>query len=906
MSQMKTQRIITIQDVENFFESSINSMEDAMGVAHIDTAKDTIAFDFNATLLLRFIGVYANDSYPLVSQRFDQGFIDMLKTIIDTPLTRDTEAYYVRNYNKKKYHFIVKVETGSKDDEILLYLICKEKLMETEEQLDLFSNVVGAGVSVFAGSTWWIDYDHYADHFYQSDKGPTILGVPINKNKLYNTKSFQKVREKARLVSELYDEAIQTEMNAYEAVRNNETDFFGGRTPAVTAKDDIVWVEAYGKCLLRYSDGRPRFFVAIDIYMSEVFERINQLEILHNLIDYGLLNSEVGVFYFQRHFKQGRYYFTDSYNKLMSDNRIYKNETIKDILDEQESMMIEHGKGLEKQIQDFRKLHNKIFYDGLEKYHVVIPNFKNKNTLQWIDVRTNVISRDEEGRPLLFVSINVDVTETHNRRLELEQLRIRNERLQLAENLAIKARDTMIWYQSKSELKDTLVIHGNEIFEDKLGLTTSDEGTIRYKELRRTLVMDDETSKTMGQRLLREIKKVFTGRQSGFKKIKAKHRHLKTGDIIYLEHSIELSRNEEFNGDQMMAGMILDVTENMLYQEKIQYLADHDTLTDTYNRNYFERFIREFLPKTYSVLVFDVDGLKLINDAFGHQEGDLIIKQLAEFLKEIFADALFVARIGGDEFVVLTEFIDYDHVTNQANQLEAKVDSYNQKSAIELRVSKGGMAVENNDITFDEAFAQAENKMYRRKLNSRSSRKSKILSSIVETLNAKTEETKEHSHRVSELAMETIQALGYTRASELEDIRLLAQVHDIGKITIPDNILMKPSKLTNSEFEVIKQHCEAGYKIIRNITDSDDVCNGVLFHHERYDGNGYPQGLAGEEIPLFARVIAVVDSYDAMTHERIYQKAKTQEEAIEELRNNAGTQFDPKIVDVFIKLIENK
>ncbi|MCF7925550.1 MAG: diguanylate cyclase [Candidatus Izimaplasma sp.] len=902
---MKTKRTITIDHVKDFFESSINSMEDALGIALINIHQQTITFNFSATLLLRFEGVYTDDPYPLVSQCFDQSFIDMLKMITKQPLDNITEATYIRNHQDGPFHFIVKVEHLNKTN-LRLNLICKEKLMETEQQLALFSNVVGAGVSVFAGSTWWIDYDHYSDHFYQSDQGPNILGVPINEDGLYNTVEFQKVREKARLVSELYDEAIQTEMDSYEAVRNNKTDFFGGRTPAVTADDDVVWVEAYGKCLLRYPDGSPRFFVAIDIYMSEVFERINQLEILHNLIDYGLVNSNVGVFYFQRHFKEGRYYFTESYNKLMSVNRVYKNETIRDILDEQEVLMVQKQNGLEQDIQVFRQTHNKIFTDGLEKYHMVIPNYKDENTLQWIDVRTNVISRNDQGEPELFVSINVDVTDAHNRNRELEQLRIKNERLQLAENLAIKSRDSMIWYQSSRELKHHLSIYGNEVFEEKLGIVPKNDGSISYRNLRKTIIDDDAKGKQMKQNLLSHFRSVFNGEQLGFKKVLAKHQNLKTGETLYLEHSIEMSEREELEDERIIAGMVLDVTENILYQEKIKYLADHDMLTNTYNRNYFEKYIQKNLPRSYSVLIFDIDGLKLVNDAFGHMKGDKIIKQLANFLKEIFDDALFIARIGGDEFVVLTKQVDYDYVTAQANKLEQSVKNYNKRSMIELSVSKGGMAVFDSELSFDEAFTQAENEMYRRKLNSRSSRKSKILDSILETLNAKTEETKEHSQRVSELAVKTIIALGFSRASEIEDVSLLAKVHDIGKITIPDTILQKPSKLTKSEYEVIKQHCEAGYKIIRNITDSDVVCQGVLLHHERYDGEGYPQGLDADNIPFFARVIAVVDSFDAMTHDRVYQKTKTVPQAISELKCCAGTQFDPKIVETFINVLKKE
>jgi HD-GYP domain-containing protein (c-di-GMP phosphodiesterase class II) len=195
--------------------------------------------------------------------------------------------------------------------------------------------------------------------------------------------------------------------------------------------------------------------------------------------------------------------------------------------------------------------------------------------------------------------------------------------------------------------------------------------------------------------------------------------------------------------------------------------------------------------------------------------------------------------------------------------------------------------------------------MYRSKLNNRSSRKSKVLDSIIETLNAKTEETKEHSDRVSNLAVQTMIALKMHRTNEIADIKLLAKVHDIGKITIEDNILKKAGPLNKEEFEIVKKHCEAGYKIIRNVTDSDDVCHGVLFHHEKWDGTGYPQGLKGTKIPIFARIINVVDSFDAMTNDRVYRKRISEEKAIEEMKRCSGTQFDPKVVSAFLKTCFN-
>jgi len=192
--------------------------------------------------------------------------------------------------------------------------------------------------------------------------------------------------------------------------------------------------------------------------------------------------------------------------------------------------------------------------------------------------------------------------------------------------------------------------------------------------------------------------------------------------------------------------------------------------------------------------------------------------------------------------------------------------------------------------------------MYRRKLGIRSSRKSQTMEAVLETLNTKTEETKEHCDRIGSFAVEIMKALGYTRTSDLDDIKLLCKVHDIGKITISEEILSKPDKLTDEEYNKIKNHSEAGFKIIKNIVESDLIANGVLYHHERYDGNGYPFGLIGDNIPLYARIIAICDSYDVMVEGRPYQAKKTHKEAIDEIIRCSGTQFDPMIVQVFTKL----
>ena len=244
----------------------------------------------------------------------------------------------------------------------------------------------------------------------------------------------------------------------------------------------------------------------------------------------------------------------------------------------------------------------------------------------------------------------------------------------------------------------------------------------------------------MADNLLSALRKTIENKAVSIKKVLAKHRNIVTGEEFYMEHSVEASESAT-ELRSVIGGVILDVTESINHQEQIEYLANYDILTDTYNRNYFEKFINNRLPRSYSVIVFDLDGLKLVNDAFGHYEGDKIIKLVANLLKEAFHNSLFVSRIGGDEFVVLSPTIDYDEISYEAMTFEALIRDYNSKNAIEVNVSKGGVTVLNNDLAFDKAFVQAENLMYRRKLNSRSSRKSKALESILETLNAKTEET---------------------------------------------------------------------------------------------------------------------------------------------------------------------
>jgi len=173
------------------------------------------------------------------------------------------------------------------------------------------------------------------------------------------------------------------------------------------------------------------------------------------------------------------------------------------------------------------------------------------------------------------------------------------------------------------------------------------------------------------------------------------------------------------------------------------------------------------------------------------------------------------------------------------------------------------------------------------------------------TLYARSQETEEHSNRIAHLSKKIGKHLNLTEES-LNDLQLLAMLHDIGKVGIDDRILNKAGPLNEEEWEIMKKHPEIGYRIAMSTMELESVAEYILHHHERWDGSGYPRGLKGESIPLLSRILAVVDAFDAMTEGRVYRQKKTKEAALEEIKQNAGTQFDPNIAEIFLHIMNNE
>ncbi len=352
--------------------------------------------------------------------------------------------------------------------------------------------------------------------------------------------------------------------------------------------------------------------------------------------------------------------------------------------------------------------------------------------------------------------------------------------------------------------------------------------------------------------------------------------------------------------------VLRDITEQVRAEEQIRYLSFHDKLTGLHNRAYFERELHKVdaddqLP--ISLIMGDVNGLKLVNDAFGHEKGDELLKIIAGIIQSSCRKKDVAARWGGDEFAVILPQTPRETVEQICAEIR-EACRHTGEDPIQPSIALGCTTKDKPGQDIRQILRDAEDRMYTKKLVESKSARSTIISSLRRTLAERTENTEEHSARLQTLALAFGRTLRLSN-SDLDKLALLAVLHDIGKVAVPDAILMKPTSLTSKEWAIMKKHPETGYRIAHASGNLAYIADEILSHHEWWDGTGYPNGLRGKEIPYLSRVVAIIDAYDTMTHGRHYEKPISQEQALDELNRYAGTQFDPTLAQSFIDFIKS-
>lgn len=370
-----------------------------------------------------------------------------------------------------------------------------------------------------------------------------------------------------------------------------------------------------------------------------------------------------------------------------------------------------------------------------------------------------------------------------------------------------------------------------------------------------------------------------------------------------IERSVEYTVAPIIEDNGAVVGSVLvfhDFSDKRREEKKIEFLSYHDQLTGLYNRRFFEEELWHLDTKRnlpLALVMGDVNGLKLVNDSFGHAAGDELLKKVASILQAGCRADDILARLGGDEFVIILPKTDSHGAENVIQRIKDLMD--NEKiGAVDLSVSFGYEIKQQEHESVQAVFKSAEDHLYRHKLYESMSMRSQTISLVLNALFEKNTREMMHCKRVGEIAELIAIKMGLSEET-VRNLKTAGLMHDIGKIGIDESILNKPSRLTAPEWEEMKRHPEIGYRILSSVSEFSEIAVCVLEHHERWDGTGYPRGLKGSEICLDARIIGFADAYDAMTCGRTYRNALNAKEALKEIYACQGAQFDPDIVRLF-------
>jgi len=551
-----------------------------------------------------------------------------------------------------------------------------------------------------------------------------------------------------------------------------------------------------------------------------------------------------------------------------------------------------------------------LIYEGLPRISYELLRKHPDGSHQWI-ATTKVAFNDAAGKVLGIVALNRDITESKltSENLSNEHNQLRTLIDNLPASIYIKDLDGRFVVNNTSHAS----FMGAKSPTDMVGMRTAD-----YLGASQSVELEEEDAAVLSSGLpmhnkVRQVRNA-AGKLSWFSstKIPLRDDHGAITGLIGISHDITHQRELERERERML--------------EDALDRADRDPLTGLLNHRAFHTRLAEvsaeyrLAQRPYAVAVMDLDNFKFFNDAYGHAAGDEVLRKVAGIIRSICRSDDALARLGGDEFAMILPGAQASEAQSFLDRVEGAMTGAGYRPAdyqweVPLTLSSGFAVCPGDAQGRMDVMAIADERLTEAKYGDSGSAhivaqlqsglvgsqdNFSMLNALVSAVDNKDRYTRRHSEDVLTYSVQIAEELGLD-ASTLFHVKLAALLHDVGKIGVPDDILRKPGKLTDEEFAAIKQHPTMGAIMVNAVPGFEATLDAVRFHHERWDGGGYPSGLAGEQIPLLGRLMAVADAFSAMTTDRPYRKAMDNERAMEILRRGSGSQWDPVCVDAFIR-----
>ena len=511
------------------------------------------------------------------------------------------------------------------------------------------------------------------------------------------------------------------------------------------------------------------------------------------------------------------------------------------------------------------------------------------------------------GDVIGVTSVIIDITDLKKTQLELDDVLVSQRERDAAELAARRSQvETLARYRMIFEGASIgilrvdpqgHVVEANPAMEQMLGYSAAELAEMSFRHYTHP---DDIEHNLL---LFREL---IAGKRETYQLEKRCFR--KTGELLWTQVTASLERDAD--GSPVCAiSMFEDVTERKLAQDTLRQQAElnehqalHDSLTGLANRRKLYLDVEERLAAAvpFVLAIFDLDGFKSYNDTFGHPAGDALLARLGARLGARLAGEGIAYRMGGDEFCIVGETGHADAMIEGARDALCE-----QGEAFTIGCSYGKACVPREASTLERALHLADERLYIDKRASKVGESLQVRDALVQLVAEQNTDLAAHATSVADLAAATAAQLGLP-AEEVARTRIAAELHDIGKTAIPVAILEKPGPLTEREWKFVKRHTLIGERIVAAAPALAHIAPVVRSSHERQDGLGYPDGLRADAIPLGARIVAVVDAFDAMVTLRPYKGAASPAEALAELHRCAGSQFDPAVVEAFTSVVERQ